>query len=172
MPRQQTGTTTTRTRADGAAATHLRFRLIQLEPWCKGMAPPDGVGTREHPYRGELHLRAGEGNSDSPVLAVLQPDTEGRVELDLPGDRPVCALTLDKLQPREAWILAQTAGRPGAQLDPACLAEMWASCTVRIDPRALAAQEDPILTIAGRCGWSVPCDMNPTAPPPSAAPGR
>jgi hypothetical protein len=135
------------------------------------MAPPDGHGSMEYPYRGALHLRAGGTNGEGPVLAVLQPDVEGRVALELPADQAYCALTEDKLQPVEAWVQARTEQHPGAQLDPDCLADMWARCTLVIDPRALASQDDPSLVIAGRCGWNLPCDKNPTAPPPSAAPG-
>ncbi len=149
----------------------LRGRLVRIQPWCGGAEPADGIGTTEHPYTGTLHIKAGGHNNDGPVVAVLEPDSQGRFELEITPGQVYCGLTEDKLQPQETWVQAQVDQRPGYQHNRACHAKHWAHCTVLLAPATQAADDQLILKIHDRCGWSMPCVVDAPAPPPSAAPG-
>lgn len=144
--------------------------MLHVEPWCQGVAPPDGVGTIESPYQGELTLRPGASNSDSPPAATVRPDAEGRFELDLPPGR-YCVLTADRLESLER-ALQQAQARPNPfGLDLACVERQWHQCRAVID---VGGEDTEVATIRimDRCGWNLPCALRPPDPPPSAAPGR
>ncbi len=143
-------------------------QVSHVQPWCQGAAPPDGVGTVESPYRGEVFLRPGSENSEAPPVAQLDLDEHGAFALDLPPGR-YCAQTGDRMDSLAERLETAQAHPAPFGLDLACVEREWRRCRGVLDVSEQGATGLTI-RIVDRCGWAMPCALHPPAPPPSAAP--
>ena len=142
--------------------------VTRIEPWCQGVAPPDGVGTRVVPHTRGLSLRTGEENHEGPLLPQITPDDHGRFSTRLPPNASYCAILREKLPP-ERIVTAHLVQRyEGVELDTACLERDWRRRDAVIEVGHVEGLE---IQLRSRCFWEIPCAVNPPAPPPSAAPG-
>ena len=138
---------------------------------CGGAEPADGHGTTQVPYTGVLYLRVGTQNSDTPEVAELHPDEEGRFTAKLDLGEAYCVITEARLQDTATWVQAQKDRWPAYQHDDACHAVQWTRCAQVLDPARLTARGELRVGIPGSCSWDMPCVVNAPDPPPSAAPG-
>jgi hypothetical protein len=154
-----------------APVRRIHGQVLGVVSYCGGAEPADGHGTTLVPYTGVLHLRLGQQNSASPVVAELHPDEDGRFEIEIQDGRVYCVIGEDRLQDTATWVQAQLDRWPAYQHDEACHARQWARCIQLLDPDQATASGKLELKIPSRCGWEMPCVVNAPAPPPSAAPG-
>lgn len=154
---------------DNARVT-VRGRVVHIVPWCKGAAPPDGIGNREEPGTRTLLLREGDSNSEATALEV-KPDSDGRFVLELPANRSYCVLATDQ-RSSLAETLAATENSPAAAfgLDRACIERQWRACLAVIE-LGQQAPDEVLIHTSDHCSWQPACATSLPDPPPSAPPG-
>jgi hypothetical protein len=157
-----------RRRIDAPHAGKVRVSgtVTRIEPYCGGAAPGEDDRNPRYPWSGTLHLREGDRNREGPIVAEIEVDGKGSFTTELAADRHYCLVSGDKLLTLPKALEAAQARPNPFGLDLACVERQWRHCDRVLQVGSTRMRDVEILFLS-RCGYEMPCAIDPPAPPPS-----